>query len=240
MSERADPPARRLCARADSGYQAVMKLVVLGASGGCGRQLVEQALARGHEVTAVVRPSTSYAPPEGVTLASGEITDRGFLAATFRGHDAVLSGLGIRLPGLSPFASPEVPDLLSRSSPVIVQAMQDAGVKRLLAVSAGGVGDSFAKMPLLFKMFIRASALRKVYPQLAAMEETLFASGLEVSCPRPTGLTDKPATGEAKVVETVKGFATIPRADVAAWMLDEVVKPTLQHRAPLLTVTGAG
>lgn len=216
-----------------------MKLVVLGASGGCGKQLVEQALARGHEVTAVVRPSTTYTPPAGAKLARGEVTDRGFLAETFRGHDAVLSGLGMRLPGLSPFASPEVPDLLSRSSPVIVQAMKDAGVKRLLAVSAGGVGDSYAKMPLMFKTFIKTTALRKVYPQLAAMEEAFFASGLEVSCPRPTGLTDKPATGQAKVVEKVNGFATIPRADVAAWMLDEVVKPTLQHRAPVLTVTGA-
>jgi putative NADH-flavin reductase len=217
-----------------------MKLVVLGASGGCGKQLVEQALARGHEVTAVVRPSTSYTPPAGVKLARGEVTDRAFLAATFRGHDAVLSGLGMRLSGLSPFASAEVPDLLSRSSPIIVQAMQEAGVGRLLAISAGGVGDSYVKMPAIFKMFIRTTALRKVYPELDAMEKTFFASGLDVSCPRPTGLTDKPATGEARVVEQVTGRATIPRADVAAWMLDEVVKPTLQHRAPVLTVTGAG
>lgn len=217
-----------------------MKLVVLGASGGCGKQLVEQALARGHEVTAVVRPSTSYTPPVGAQVARGEVTDRAFLAAVFRGHDAVLSGLGMRLPGLSPFASPEVPDLLSRSAPVIVQAMKDAGVKRLLAVSAGGVGDSYAKMPMVFKMFLKSTALRKVYPELDAMEKVFFASGLEVACPRPTGLTDEAATGAAKVVEAVHGRATIPRADVAAWMLDEVVKPTLQHRAPVLTVTGAG
>lgn len=217
-----------------------MRLVVLGASGGCGKQLVEQARARGHEVTAVVRPSSSYTPPAGVTLAKGEITDLAFLAATFRGHDAVLSGLGLRVSGLSPFASIEVPDLLSRSSPVIVQAMKDAGVKRLIAVSAGGVGDSYARMPGVFKVFIKTTALRKVYPELEVMERTFFASGLEVCCARPTGLTDEPATGQVKIVETLAGRATIPRADVAAWMLDEVAKPALAHRAPVLTVTGAG
>lgn len=217
-----------------------MKLAILGASGGCGKQLVEQALARGHEVTAIVRPSSAYTPPAGARVARGEVTDRAFLADAFRGHDAVLSGLGMRLGSLSPFARPEVPDLLSRSAPVIVQAMKDAGVKRLLAISAGGVGDSYAKMPAVFKMFIKTTALRKVYPELAAMEDTFFAGGLEVCCCRPTGLTDEPATGKVKVVETLAGRATIPRADVAAWMLDEVAKPSLSHRAPVLTVTGAG
>lgn len=216
-----------------------MKLVVLGASGGCGRSLVEQALARGHAVTAVSRPSSSYTPPAGAASARGEITDRAFLAATFAGHDAIVSGLGLRLSGLSPFASVEVPDLLSRSTPVIVQAMRDAGVRRIVAVSAGGAGDSWARMPGVFKVFVKTTALRKVYPELEAMERAYFDSGLEVCCCRPTGLTDEPATGRARVVEAVHGRAMIPRADVAAWMLDEVARPTLMHRAPLLTVTGA-
>ena len=217
-----------------------MKLVVLGASGGCGKLLVEQALARGHAVTAVTRPSSSYTPPAGAASARGEVTDRAFLAATLRGHDAVLSGLGLRLSGLSPFASVEVPDLLSRSTPVIVQAMKDAGVRRVVAISAGGVGDSHARMPAVFKFFIQTTSLRKVYPELEVMERVYFDSGLEACCCRPTGLTDEPATGQARVVTTVQGRASIPRADVAAWMLDEVERPALTHRAPLLTVTGAG
>lgn len=217
-----------------------MKLVILGASGGCGKQLVEQARARGHEVTAVVRPSSNYSAPAGVRLVRGEVTDRALLADAFRGADAVLSGLGLRVSGLSPFASIEVPDLLSRSAPVIVQALKEAGVKRLLAISAGGVGDSYARMPGVFKMFIKTTALRKVYPELEAMEKVFFASGLEVCCCRPTGLTDEAATGQVKIAETLSGHATIPRADVAGWMLDEVAKPTLAHRGPVITVTGAG
>lgn len=218
-----------------------MKLVVLGASGGCGKELVKQALARGHQVTAVVRAATSYEPPAGAEVARGEVFDAAFLTATFRGHDAVLSGLGLRLPGLSPFAKAEVPDLLSRSSPVVVEAMRAAGVARLVAVSAGGVGESYAWMPGVFKMFIKLTALRKAYAELEVMERVLFASGLDVTCCRPTGLTDGPATGAVKVATRLTGRATISRADVAAWMLDraEATGPT-SERAPVITVTGAG
>ncbi|HJL53828.1 MAG TPA: hypothetical protein QF695_14505 [Arenicellales bacterium] len=79
----------------------LMKVVVLGASGGCGHQLVKQAVERGYEVTAVGRSSSRL----------------------------------------------DVPDLLSRSAPLIVAAMKRARVPRLLAISAGGVGDSSALMP---------------------------------------------------------------------------------------------
>lgn len=216
-----------------------MKLVILGASGGCGKLLVSQAVARGHEVRAVSRPSSQYSPPAGVQALRGEVFDEAFLTEAFRGQDAVLSALGLRLPGLSPFARPEVPDLLSRGSPVIVAAMRAAGVRRLLAISAGGVGDSYASMPGVFKVFIKTTALRKAYAELEVMERCFFASGLEVCCVRPTGLTDEAASGRARVVTRVTGRATIPRADVAAWMLDAIERPAFEHRGPLLTVTGA-
>ena len=216
-----------------------MKLVILGASGGCGRELVAQAAARGHDVTAVARPSSALSLPAGVRACRGEIVDRGLLAEAFRGQDAVLSALGLRLPGLSPFARAEVPDLLSRSSPLIVDAMREAGVRRLLAISAGGVGDSYARMPGVFKLFIKLTALRRAYVELEAMERIFFASGLDVCCCRPTGLTDGPATGRVVVAERLRGRATIPRADVAAWMLDQIERPAFTERAPLLTVTGA-
>lgn len=216
-----------------------MKLVILGASGGCGKALVTQALARGHQVTAVVRPSTTYSAPEGAAVARGEVFDRAFLAATFRGHDAVLSALGLRLPGLSPFARAEVPDLLSRSSPIIAQAMKEAGVGRLLAISAGGVGESYAAMPGVFKLFIKVTALRKAYAELEVMERVFFGSGLDVCCCRPTGLTDGPATDAVIVDGKIVGRASISRADVAGWMLGAIEAPTFAARGPVITVTGA-
>ncbi len=217
-----------------------MKLVILGASGGCGRQLVRQALTRGHEVTAVARPSSSYSAPDGATLTRGDIFDQDFLAQTFAGADAVLSSLGLKVPSLSPFATPEVPDLLSRATPIIVAAMKRAEVKRIIAISAGGVGDSYAWMPGVFKVFIKTTVLRKAYAELEKMEKILLESGLDVCCCRPTGLSDDPATGRARVVTSLKGRAQIPRADVAAWMLDAIERPSFAARGPVITVTGAG
>ncbi len=215
-----------------------MKVVILGASGGCGRELVAQAIGRGHTVTAVIRPSSGYAPPPAVTLVKGEIFDGALLRETFAGQDVVLSGLGLRLPGFSPFAKPEVPDLLSRSSPIIVEAMRAAGVGRLLAISAGGVGDSYAIMPGVFKLLIKLTALRKAYAELEVMERVFLSSGLDVCCCRPTGLSDEPATGEAKVARALTGRAMIPRADVAWWMLDAIEAPRFVETSPVITVTG--
>lgn len=216
-----------------------MKLVVLGASGGCGQQLVAQGSARGHEVTAVVRSST-WQPPSGVRVERGDLTSEAFLRQAVRGADAVASALGLRIKGLAPWNKPEQPDFLSRSTPALVAAMKTEGVRRVIAISAGGVGDSREKMPGFFRAFIALTALKHAYAELAVMERLLLESGLDVSIPRPSGLTDGPATGAVKIVETFKGRATISRADVAGWMLSQLEQPQLStQRTPSITVTGA-
>ncbi len=215
-----------------------MKILILGASGGCGQQLVKLAVERGHTVTAAVRPSSPWKAPAGLRVVQGELGDAAFLEQALSGQEAVLSGLGLRLPGLAPWSQAEVPDLLSRTTPVLVAAMKAAGVSRLVAVSAGGVGDSRDKVPAFFRFFVQATALRHAYVELEKMESLLLGSGLDVCLPRPTGLTDGPLTGEVKVCQSFSGRATISRADVAAFMLDEVVKPTFEHRTPMISVTG--
>jgi putative NADH-flavin reductase len=215
-----------------------MNILVLGASGGCGQFLVSQAMARGHEVTAVVR-GARYVPPAGVTVLRGDLTDVAFLREAVRGKDAVMSALGLRLTGIAPWNGPVEADFLVKSTRAIVAAMKAEGARRILAISAGGVGDSREKVPAFFRAFVATTSLRKVYPELERMEEVLFASGLDVCIARPTGLTDEPATGAVKVVEGMAGRATISRADVAAWMLGELEKPAYSNKAPMITVTGA-
>ena len=214
-----------------------MKLVVLGASGGCGQQLVQQAKARGHEVRCTVRAGSSYQAPSGVELLSGDLNDLAFMKRAVSGREVVLSALGLRLKGLGPWHAPEVPDLLSKSTPVLIAAMKAEGVKRLMAISAGGVGDSHDHIPLAFKFFIKSTALRHAYAELEKMESLLLSSGLEVCICRPTGLTDGPVTGQVKLAHGFKGRATISRADVAAWMLDAMDKP-IGERTPMISTTG--
>jgi putative NADH-flavin reductase len=216
-----------------------MKIVVLGASGGCGQQLVQQAVAAGHDVTAVVRSKSWQAPSPKVRVVAGDVTSVAFLKEALAGQEAVLCALGLRLKSLAPWEKPEVADLLTRTGPALVEAMKACGVKRVLAVSAGGVGDSRTMIPGFFRVMMGLTALRHAYAELEVFERTLLSCGLEVSICRPTGLTDGERTGQVKVVTAMKGRATISRADVAGWMLGEVVKPSLEHRTPVITVTGA-
>jgi nucleoside-diphosphate-sugar epimerase len=216
-----------------------MKLAILGASGGIGRHLVVAAVAADHDVTVVARGSSKLEIPSTVKLVRGAVDDESLLTDAFRGCDAVLSSLGLKLPGLSPFAKPEDPSLLDRSSVAIAHAMKAAAVKRLLFVSSTGVGDSASLMPAFFKAFVATTALRTAFAALDRMERVFFASGLEVCAVRPTGLTDGPATGTVVVPTKLVGQAQIARADVAAWMMQTVTQPSIPTRAAL-TTTGAG
>jgi putative NADH-flavin reductase len=216
-----------------------MKLVVLGASGGCGKHLVEFAAKRGHTVTAVARVSSKLVVPLGVRVDRGDLTSLEFLRGVVRDQDAVLSGLGLRLGGLAPWNRPEDPTFLTRSTHALVEAMKSERVKRIVAISAGGVGDSFGQMPGFFRMLINFTALKTAYAQLHDMEQQLLASGLDVCIARPTGLTDGPPTGRVVVAKGFKGRATISRADVAQWMLDQLELPAFSQKLPMITVTGA-
>lgn len=221
------------------GYESSMKITVLGSSGGCGKQLVELAARRGHTVTAVARPSSKVDAPVGVKVDRGDLTSAEFLRGVVKGQDAVLSGLGLRLAGLGPWNKPEDPTFLTRSTTALIEAMKAEGTKRVVVVSAGGVGDSNAMVPGFFRLMIKLTALKTAYAQLAEMERQLLASGLDVCIARPTGLTDGPLTGKVVIARGFSGRATISRADVAGWMLDQLDKPAFEERTPMITVTGA-
>ena len=214
-------------------------MTILGGSGGCGRELVKQGVARGHEVTTLIRPSSKLDAPAGVEVLRGDLCDQDFLRSGIRGREVVLSALGLRLDGIAPWSKAEQPDFLDRNTPALIAAMKAESIPRVLAISAGGVGESRSAMPTAFRWFISVSALKIAYAALERMETLMLSSGLEVLICRPTGLTDEAGTGEAQVAAGFSGRATIPRADVAAWMLDQLEREPSKERTPMITVTGA-
>ena len=216
-----------------------MKIAVLGASGACGQQLVAQAVDRGHTVTSVVRATSEVPETAGVTVSRGSLTDELFLVEALEGCDAVLSALGFRIGGLGPWNKPVDPSFLQESATAVVAAARRAGVKRLMAISSGGVGDSWDIVPGVFRLFVRCTALRHVLPRLGDMENIYLSSGLDVCMVRPSGLTDGEATGKAVVTGGFSGQAQIPRADVAAWMLDALERSPFAEQKPIITMTGA-
>lgn len=216
-----------------------MRLVVFGASGQCGRLLVRMAAEAGHAVTAVVRPATAYAPPPGVRVLRGDPLDPAVVTTAVADHDAVASALGLMRKNpanpWSPLVSP--PDFSSRTAALIVAAMQAAGVRRVCAVSAAGVGDSAARMNWLMRFLVARSNVGVAYRDLDAMERVYAASGLDWQAPRPTRLTDGPRTDRWREGDAFPITAAISRADVAAYMLDQLTRPAFSRRTP--TITGA-
>ncbi|WP_069884613.1 NAD(P)-dependent oxidoreductase [Streptomyces luteocolor] len=201
-----------------------MKLTVFGATGGVGREIVRQALAAGHEVTAVVRdPARLEVTGEGLRVVRADLRDPEALRPAVAGRDAVLSGLGARRRA---DAGTGIATQLTRS---VVRAMEAEGVRRLVVVSAGPVGLAPADSPLLDRAMrvVIGRVFKDVYADLTVMEADLANSATDWTSVRPPRLLDKPVTGTYRKV--VGGFPragrTIARADVAHAMLGAVDDP---------------
>ncbi len=214
-----------------------MKVMVLGASGGVGTHLVKLAAAAGHSVTAVSRSKIEVA--SGVSLVLGDVAKEGFLDEALRGHDAVLSSLGIRRKNQvnpwSPLASPA--DFTSATARRIVAAMRRNGLTRVIAVSASGVGDSAPGLNGMMRFMLRYTNVGMNYRDLEAMEAVYRESGLDWCCVRPTGLKDGPVTGRVKECEAFRFNAWISRADVADWMVSHLNANLSRSRTPTITET---
>lgn len=190
-----------------------MRIVVVGASSGTGRQVVEQAVQRGHEVVALSRRGAGVA---GATDVRGDATDPAVVArAVEGGADAVVLAIG-GVPGT---------DRNRTEVTRVVLAGLPAGVGRVVVHSSLGVGDSGRLLPGPIRLFTSV-VLRKALADHAEQEDLVRASGLPWTIVRPGGLTDKPATGRVVALEEPSPFAaTISRADVAAFILDSLDRP---------------
>jgi uncharacterized protein YbjT (DUF2867 family) len=211
-----------------------MKLTIFGPTGGIGRQLLEQAIAAGHDVTAVVRdPQKLPGPQVRVVTADLSDADPAALYSAISGADAVLSGLGAR--------SKADVGVAWRGTAAITQAMHAAGVRRIVVVSAAPVGtvpsparpepprhdpgDGFVLRNVAYP--ILRSAFRENYADLARMEDVLRESDLDWTAVRPVRLTDKPLTGTYRTAygQNVRHGLFVSRADVAHCMLHVLAEP---------------
>ena len=197
---------------------AVRRVLVLGATGGTGRHVVEQAAAMELAVTALVRiPGKLTVTGPALRVVVGDIrSDSPAVRSAFAGQDAVISALGV---GQS-FASH---GLMAAAVPLIVAAMREHGVRRLVVMSAFGVGPTWQDTPLLPRLFGK-TLLRDIYADKAAGEAVIKASGLDWTIVYPAGLTNGPATGRVRIGERLKlsGFPRVSRANVAAVLLRQL------------------
>jgi nucleoside-diphosphate-sugar epimerase len=210
-----------------------MHITVLGANGRIGRQVVQQALAAGHEVSAVIRESSGSAaalaqlervPPGAAGRLRVVVADprkAPELAAAMVGSDAVLSGIG-------PRARKDPDRIASTATRAAIGAMRAAEVRRIVVVSAAPIGSP-AGGSFVFRRIARPilrALVREVYTDLERMEAELRGSGLDWTAVRPPRLTDGPHTGTQKVLpgRLAPGFL-VSRADVADTMLRALDDP---------------
>lgn len=216
-----------------------MKLTIIAATGGVGRELLQQAVAAGRDVTAVVRNPAKLSRPVRAITTDLTAPDQVALESAVAGADAVLSGLG-------PHSNSDA-GIAFQGTRAIVAAMKTTGVRRIVAVSAAPVstvpsrgrpsppkhdpGDGFF-MRHLFS-HVASAMFGKVYADLAQMEDILADSGLDWTVVRPPQLTGKPLTGSYRTAygQNIRGGWSVPRADVAHLMLHALGQPDTVHQA---------
>lgn len=208
-----------------------MNILVFGATGPTGQQIVKQALARGHGVTAFVRRPEALAITDGkLRIVTGEVTqDPQKVTEAMRGKDLVISALGRR----NSFRSDR---LFSRSMGVIVPAMAQAGVRRMILMSSFGVGASLRDAPLIPGIMFRV-LLSDIFADKKSAEDELRRSGLDWTIVYPVLLTNGPLTGQYRVAERLDlhGMPKISRADVAHFILAEAENPAYLHKVAVIS-----
>jgi len=200
-----------------------MRIVVLGAGGQLGREAVRILSERGHSVCAVVRrpPSPEFQGSVDVRLADAR--NRVDLRSAISGFDAVVNVIG--------GGTVRKNDVASTTSAVAVAAAKEVGVGRYVAISAGMVALDWP----LFKYVLRPLIFRHILAEHHRVEEIVKASTLAWTIVRPTALTNRTPTGYLASLELQPRALVTSRADVAAFIADELENNSFVRRAVFVT-----
>jgi nucleoside-diphosphate-sugar epimerase len=211
------------------------RVVVFGASGGVGSRVVARLLERGHDVTAVMRSHTDGTKHAALRVAIGSPLDDAFVSDCIEGRDAIVSCLGIRRrQPLNPWSALlGCASLTERATAAIVRGMQRSAVRRLVTLSAAGVGDSFSRTNVVMRTLIKNSSLAPAYEDLAAMERVLEDSSLDWAAVRPVTLTNM-FFRHAREVRDYRLWSFISRDAVAEHVVQLMFAPVIGERRPLI------
>jgi putative NADH-flavin reductase len=206
-----------------------MKVLVIGASGPLGREIVKTTLARGHHVTAFVRRGLDL-KHENLRVAVGDVMDSDSLNAPMAGQEAVICALGIK----QTFKPVEV---FSEGTSHIVRCMTRHNTRRLICITGIGAGESKGHGGPIYNKMIRPLLLKTIYDDKTRQEELIRYCNRDWVVVRPAQLIDGSARGRFAVLKDVRGVqtTTISRADVAAFCADQLVSNKYLYQFPILT-----
>ncbi len=198
-----------------------MKILVIGANGPTGMEIVKQALERGHQVTASVRRPEGVSLPEGVRIVKADVMNADSMAAAAEGQDAVLSSLGSKI-------DRKPTTLFSQGTRNIIAAMERSGVRRLLCITGIGAGDSKGHGGFVYDRIINPLLLNEIYKDKTRQEEIIRQSGLDWTIFRPGALNNGPLKGVYREFTDLTGvtIGSISRADTAHCLLAHLEDPS--------------
>lgn len=203
-----------------------MKIAVFGGTGRVGRHIVGQALEEGHDIRVLTRNPTRVTSRDShLAIVAGDVLDPAKVAETLAGCEAVLcalGGSGLINPGRA----------ISIGTQNIVSAMKQHGPRRIIVISAFGMGDSRAQLPMMFRVL--TPLLRGYRTEKETQERILRDSGLDWTIVRPFQLTDAPKTGSYYVGANPPRLKPLSRADLADFMLKQLTDNTFLKQAPQL------
>jgi putative NADH-flavin reductase len=205
------------------------RILIVGATGGTGLQLVTQALERGYAVTALVRdPSRLRIQHPQLMVIQGDVLDESSVDIAMRGQEAVLSALGHKR-----YFYPT--RILSEGSRNILRAMEAHGVTRLVCETSLGIGDSAGRMGLYYTLFVIPVILPFYFWDKTRQERNIARSNVDWVIVRPGALTNGEKRGRSRHGRHVGSFVLtvrIARADVADFMLNQLTANTYLRTAP--------
>ena len=208
-----------------------MNILIVGATRGIGRQLLEQALTSGHTVTALVRnPQRLATQHERLRVVKGDILDSDSVALAMVGQDAVCCTIGVKAPWIRV-------TVFSEGTRNLLQAMKKTGVKRLICVTGIGAGDSKGHGGFLYDCIFYPLLLKGVYADKDRQESLIEASDVDWTIVRPGFLTNGPLTKIYRMLTNMTGVTAggISRADVAHFILKELESNRHLRQTALLT-----
>ena len=209
-----------------------MRILVIGATGGTGREIVKQALERGHDVVALARtPAKLDVQHDRLRVVQGDVMDPSTLNAAMKDVDAVVCALGHKR-----WLGPS--NILSEGTRNIVAAMENNGVKRLVVETALGVGDSIGRLGVYYTLFTIPFILPFYWYDKERQERVVRASNVEWIIVRPAQLTNGRKRGTYKHGPRVGNYlwsVSIARADVADFMLNQLGDTPYLRHAPGLS-----
>ena len=208
-----------------------MNILIVGATRGIGRQLLELALASGHNVTALVRNLQRLATQhERLRIIKGDILDPDSVALAMAGQEAVCCTIGVKAPW------PRV-TVFSEGTKNLLQAMKKSGVRRLICVTGIGAGDSRGHGGFIYDYLFRPLLARTIYVDKDRQETLIKASDVDWTIVRPGFLTNGPLTKNYRTLTNLTGVTAgrISRADVAHFILNEIESMEYLRQTPLVT-----